>query len=59
MLLVDDGLNISVKRNEKARFLIFTVRKVFLAYMIEDTLWSPFELLDLVISITLNTVTIP
>lgn len=27
--------------------------------MIEDTLWSPFEMLELVISLTLNTVTIP
>lgn len=45
MILADDGLNITCKRNEKARFLVFTLRKVFLALMIEDTLWSPFELL--------------
>ncbi len=57
--LADDGLNITVKRNQKAKFLIFTIRKVFLAFMIEDTLWSPFEMLELVISLTLNTVTIP
>lgn len=42
MRLEDDGLNITVKRNKKAKFLIFTIRKVFLAFIIEDTLWSPF-----------------
>jgi hypothetical protein len=58
MQLADDGLNITFKRNYKAEFLTFTIRKVFLAFMVEDTLWSPFEQLDLIISITLNTVTI-
>ena len=59
MLLAEDGLTITCKRNKNAQFLIFTVRKVLLAFLIEDNLWSPFELLELVISITLNTVTIP
>lgn len=59
MILADDGLNITLKRNEKAKFLIFTIRKVFLAFMQEDTVWSPFELLELIISLTFNTVTIP
>lgn len=58
MLLADDGLTITCKRNKSAQFLIFTVRKVLLAFLIEDNLWSPFELLELVISITLNTVNI-
>lgn len=58
MLLADDGLTIACKRNKKAKLLIFTIRKVFLAFMMEDTLWSPFELFDLVVSLTLNTVNI-
>lgn len=58
MLLADDGLTITCKRNKKAKLLIFTIRKVFLAFMMEDTLWSPFELFDLVVSLTLNTVNI-
>ena len=59
MILAEDGLTITLKRNEKAKFLIFTIRKVFLGFMQEDTLWSPFELLELIISLTFNTVTIP
>ena len=57
-MLKDDGLMITVKRNHKKNFLIFTIRKLFSAFLIEDTLWSPFELFELVISLTLNTVTI-
>ncbi len=57
--LEDDGITITVKRDKKANFLIFTIRKLFLSSLISDTLWSPFELVELIISITLNTVTIP
>lgn len=56
--LEDDGITITVKRDKKKHFLIFTIRKVFLAFLLSDPLWSPFELIELVISITLNTVTI-
>jgi len=59
MLLKEDGLTITLKKHPKDKFIVFTIRKVFLAFMLEDTLWSPFEVLDLVISITFNTVTIP
>jgi len=59
MFLADDGITITFKRDKKAKFLIFTIRKVFLGFLIEDTLWSPFEVLQLIISLTLNTVTIP
>lgn len=58
MLLADDGITITVKRDKKARFIIFTIRKVFLAFLIEDTLWSPFEMIRLILSLTLNTVAI-
>ena len=34
MLLTHDGISISLKRNEKERFLIFTIRKVFLSFLI-------------------------
>jgi hypothetical protein len=56
--LEDDGISITVKRDKKSNFLIFTIRKLFLAFLLEDTLWSPFELLELIISVTLNTVSI-
>lgn len=56
---LEKDLTITVKNDKKYRFLIFTVRKVFLAMLVENTLWSPFELIELVISLTLNTVIIP
>ena len=40
--LEDDGITITVKRDKKSHFLIFTIRKLFLAFLLEDTLWSPF-----------------
>jgi hypothetical protein len=57
--LEDDGISITTKNDKKSKFLIFTLRKVFLAFLVEDTVWSPFELIELVISLTLNTVTVP
>lgn len=40
--LEDDGISITVKRDKKSNFLIFTIRKLFLAFLLEDTTWSPF-----------------
>jgi len=34
MILADDGITITTKRDKKARFLIFTLRKVFLGFLI-------------------------
>lgn len=34
MFLADDGISVTVKRDKKARFLIFTIRKVFLGFLI-------------------------
>jgi len=42
---LENDLTISVKNDKKYRFLIFTIRKVFLAMLVENTLWSPFELI--------------
>ena len=58
MNLAQDKLTITLKKFPKDKFLVFTIRKVFLAFRVEHTLWSPFEVLDLIISITFNTVTI-
>jgi hypothetical protein len=42
MLLAEDGLTITLKKHPKDKFMVFTIRRIFLASMIEDTLWSPF-----------------
>ena len=53
-----DDVEIKLKRDKKSKFLVFTIRKVFLALLVGDPLWAPFDLIDLVISITLNTLSI-
>lgn len=38
----DDDLTITMKRDNKKKFIVFTIRRIFLAALVEDTLWSPF-----------------
>ena len=36
--------------------LIFTLRKTINGSIVEDTLWSPFEVIRIVLSITFNSI---
>jgi hypothetical protein len=48
--LKQDGLN--------KEFLVFTVRASFPVQIYEDIFWSPFEVMRLVLSVTLNSITV-
>lgn len=55
----EDRTNIKFKKDGKNKeFLVFTVRTCFPVQIYEDIFWSPFEVLRLVLSVTLNSITI-
>lgn len=59
-LIEEEGkTNIKFKEAGKNKeFFTFTIRQTFPVQIYEDIFWSPFEVLRLVFSITLNSVTI-
>lgn len=36
--------------------LVFTIRKTLTASIMEDTLWEPFEVIRLIVSLTFNSI---
>lgn len=55
LILKEDFENrISFKRTK--RMLVFTIRKTLTASIMEDTLWEPFEVIRLIVSLTFNSI---
>ncbi len=55
LILKEDFENrISFKRTK--RMLVFTIRKTLTASIMEDTLWEPFEMIRLIVSLTFNSI---
>lgn len=52
----DRERNISVSKDKQNKMLKFTLRRNLSATIVSDTLWSPFEIIRLVISITFNSI---
>ena len=57
MKLNTDSLEITFKHKEKEKEFTYTVRKIFKTRIDSDVFWSPFEMVNLVSSITLQSVT--
>jgi len=59
-LIEEDGkTNIKFKEAGKNKeFFMFTIRQNFPVQIYEDIFWSPFEVLRLVFSVTINSVSI-
>jgi len=57
--VIPDDVSITLKLDKKSKFLSFTIRRLFMAHIDSDTLWSPYEIIRLIVSITINTCTLP
>ena len=43
--------------SKSKKMLKFTIRRSLTAAILEDTFWSPFEIISLISSVTLNSIT--
>ena len=57
-ILLTNGEEITFYRQERDHLLHFTIRKTFLSKIDADLFWSPFELIKLVLVVTLRSLSI-
>lgn len=57
-LKLEEGLEIKPKKNANEKTFSFTIRRLLKLRIEADVFWSPFEIIDLVLTITLQSVDI-
>ena len=53
-----EGLEVKLKINKKDKSFTYTIRKLFSTRISSDVFWYPFEIANLILSITVQSVTV-
>ena len=56
LIILKENLEANINMAKSKKMLRFTIRKNVNATIMEDTLWSPFEIIRLIVSLTFNSI---